>query len=415
MKIHSYLTVLVVFILTTGCQTRSTAPALRLGSLFPVTGDSSSIGRNLPKAVELAVNTINACGGVNKKQVELTEADTKTDRNAGVAGMSKLVTQDQVSGVIGAWSSDVSSATIEIAVRNQVMQISPGSTSPVFTERAKAGEFDGYWARTVPPDTDQAQALAQLAIDRGFDRVATVVINNSYGVGFEKEFIRSFKDLGGTVINENNPVRYDPNPSSFDEEVVATFANDPDAVLAVLYGNTGASFVRAAHDRGSMENVTLLLTDSVYSPDFVNDVGSKENDESLLSGALGTIPGATGQGLEEFTAKWQETEGEPVTAFTAHSWDAAILMMLAAELGGQNTGTAIKENLRQVANAPGIEVSDPCEAIKRVREGEEINYQGASGDIEFDRYGDTIGSYDVWQVEKQGEIEIIDRVTLSRN
>lgn len=415
MKIHSGFTLLVTMLVITGCQTQSTAPSLKLGSLLPVTGDSSSIGKNLPKAARLAVDTINACGGVNETPVELIEADSKLDRNAGVAAISKLVTQDQVSAVIGAWSSAVSSATVEIAAKKQVMQIAPGSSSPVFTERAEAGEFDGYWARTFPPDTYQAQALAQLARERGFDRVSTVVIDNSYGVNFEQEFIQAFKALGGTVVNENNPVRYAPNPSSFDEEVVATFANNPDAVLAVLYGKTGASFMRAAYNRDLMTDVTLLLTDSVYSQDFVNSVGTKESGESILSGALGTFPSASGEGLDNFRAKWQETEGGAITPFTAHTWDAAILMMLAAELGDQNTGTAIKENLRNVANAPGVEVSDPCVAIKRVREGEEINYQGASGSIEFDQYGDTVGSYDVWQVGTQGKIDIIDRVTLSSN
>ena len=139
---------------------------------------------------------------------------------------------EEVAGVIGAWSSGVSSVTIDIAVKNEVMQISPGSTSPDFTDRAQRGEFDGYWARTVPPDTYQAQALAQLAHEKGFDRVSTIVIDNSYGIGFEQEFVQSFKQLGGTVVNENNPVRYDPNPSSLDSEVAAIFADEPEAVIS---------------------------------------------------------------------------------------------------------------------------------------------------------------------------------------
>jgi len=417
-------------LLTTACQTETSqetpdnnttedtpsgagdsAAALKLGGLFPTTGDLSSIGQNMPKAANLAVETINACGGVNEQPVELVQEDTQTDPNAGSAAMSKLAEVDQVAGVIGAFASSVSGATIDIAVRNEVMQISPGSTSPVFTERAAAGDFNGYWARTAPPDTYQAQALAKLASDRGFERVSTVVINNDYGVGFEQEFVKAFKGLGGTVVNENDPVRYDPKATTFDSEASAAFGNDPDAVLGVLYAETGSLLMRSAYQQGLSEGVTELLTDGVYSPEFVDDVGKTPDGQSIISGALGTVPGASGTALDNFTEKWEADVGGEVTAFVPHTWDATVLMMLAAELADENTGTAIKDNLRAVANSPGTEVSDPCEAMELVRNGEEINYQGASGDIQFDENGDTVGSYDVWTVEQEGALEVIDQVT----
>lgn len=391
-------------------ETASSSDGLKLGSLFPTTGDLSSIGQNMPVAVNLAVETINACGGVNGQPVELVQEDTQTDPNAGAAAMSKLAEVDQVAGVVGAFASSVSGATIDIAVRNEVMQISSGSTSPVFTERAKAGDFEGFWARTAPPDTYQAQALAKLASDRGFNRVSTVVINNDYGVGFEQEFVKSFKELGGTIVNEDNPVRYDPKATTFDSEAAAVFGNDPDAVLGVLYAETGSLLLRSAYQQGLSEGVTELLTDGVYSEEFVTDVGKTPEGQSVIQGALGTVPGASGNALEQLTQKWQEEIGGEVTAFVPHTWDAAVLMMLAAELADENTGTAIKDNLRNVSNAPGTEVSDPCEAMELVRNGEEINYQGASGNIEFDEYGDTVGSYDVWTVETEGDLEVIDQV-----
>jgi len=414
-------------LLTTACQQNQTtdnnttedtpaeggdaAAGLKLGGLFPTTGDLSSIGQNMPKAANLAVDTINACGGVNEQPVELIQEDTQTDPNAGSAAMSKLAEVDQVAGVIGAFASSVSGATIDIAVRNEVMQISPGSTSPVFTERAAAGDFNGYWARTAPPDTYQAQALAKLASDRGFERVSTVVINNDYGVGFEQEFVKSFKEMGGTVVNEDDPVRYDPKATTFDSEASAAFGNDPDAVLGVLYAETGSLLMRAAYQQGLSEGVTELLTDGVYSPEFVDDVGKTPEGQSIISGALGTVPGASGTALDNFTEQWEADVGGEVTAFVPHTWDATVLMMLAAELADENTGTAIKDNLRAVANSPGTEVSDPCEAMELIRNGEEINYQGASGDIQFDENGDTVGSYDVWTVQEEGALEVIDQVT----
>ena len=86
-------------------------------------------------------------------------------------------------------------------------------------------------------------------------------------------------------------------------------------------------------------------------------------------------------------------------------------MMLAAEAADVNTGEGIKSNILEVANAPGTEVSDPCEAMELVRQGEDINYQGASGNVDIDANGDVVGGYDVWQVNEDGSLAVIDNIT----
>lgn len=412
------LTLLVTNLLTTACQdtgsggdgSQSQGEGLKLGTLLPTTGDLASIGQNMPIAVKLAVDTINACEGVNGSTVTVIDEDSQTDPSAGSTAMTKLAEVDKVAGVVGAFASSVSSAAVEVAVRNRVMFISPGSTSPVFTGRAQNGEFNGYWARTAPPDNYQAQALAALANKQGFKNVSTVVINNDYGVGFEQEFVQAFEGLGGTITTKGSPVRYDPKAATLDSEAKAAFGDKPDAVAAVLYAETGSVLLKSAFEQGLSEGVTVLLTDGVYSENFVRQVGKTGDGKSIIGGSLGTVPGADGQALQDFTTLWQENTGKEVSAFAPHSWDAAVLLMLAAEAADANTGEGIQSQLREVANAPGTEVSDPCEAMSLVRNGEDINYQGASGNVDIDENGDVVGSYDVWQVNEDGSLETIDKV-----
>ncbi len=410
---------LALSLTTTACENTGTnttgggatgGDGLRLGSLLPLTGDLSAIGQNMPVAIDLAVQTINACGGVNEKPVTMVSEDTQTDPTAGGAAMTKLAEVDKVAAVIGAFASSVSSAAVDVAVRNKVMLISPGSTSPVFTERAQKGDFQGYWARTAPPDTYQAQALAALASKKGFKNISTVVINNDYGVGFEQQFVKAFTSRGGTILNQNNPVRYDPKAATLDTEARGAFGGNPDGVAAVLYAETGSVLLKAAFEQGLSKGVTVMLTDGVYSPDFVKQTGKTPDGKSILAGALGTVPGADGKALADFSTLWQEKTGKDITAFVPHSWDAAILTMLAAEASDENTGEGIQGKLRDVANAPGTEVTDACEAMELVRKGEDINYQGASGNVDIDEYGDVVGSYDVWTVKDDGSLEVIDKV-----
>ncbi|MCG6135947.1 MAG: ABC transporter substrate-binding protein [Nostoc sp. LLA-1] len=397
---------------TTGANTTaSSTQGLKIGTLLPTTGDLASIGQQMVGSVPLLVETVNACGGVNGQPVTLVEVDDQTDPRAGAAGMTKLATLDKVAGVVGSFASSVSTAAVSVAVPNQVMLVSPGSTSPVFTEKAQKGDFKGFWARTAPPDTYQALALAQLANKRGFKRVSTVVINNDYGVGFERAFVQAFEQLGGTVVNKNKPVRYDPKAQTFDTEAAAAFAGKPDAVVAVLYAETGSLLLKTAYQQGLTDGVQILLTDGVKSPTFPEQVGRGSDGRFLLAGSLGTVPGSDGQALAAFNKLWQEKKGGSPGEYAPQAWDAAALLVLAGQAAKENTGAGISNNIREVANAPGTEVTDVCEGLKLLREGQDINYQGASGNVDVDANGDVVGVYDVWTVEADGKINVIDKVS----
>lgn len=402
--------------LAAGCQTNTqtgetNTSGLKIGSLLPTTGDLATIGQQMAGAVPLVVETVNACGGVNGQPVTLIPQDDQTDPVAGTSAMTKLAEVDNVAGVVGSFASSVSSAAVGVAARNQVVLVSPGSTSPVFTERAKKGEFKGYWARTAPPDTYQALALAQLANEKGFKRVSTVVINNDYGVGFEKAFVNAFKKLGGTVVNEANPTRYDPKATTFDTEAAAAFANKPDAVVAVLYEETGSLLLKSAYQQGVSQGVQVMLTDGVKSSGFPAKVGKASDGKFIVTGALGTVPGADGKALAALTKLWQEKKNQPPGEYVPQAWDAAALLTLAAQAAKANTGEGIQSKIREVANAPGTEVSDVCEGLKLLREGQDINYQGASGNVDIDANGDVLGVYDVWTVTDDGKLTVTGQVS----
>jgi neutral amino acid transport system substrate-binding protein len=394
----------------TTTTTGSVSDGLRIGSLLPSTGDLASVGTPIAETVPLLVETVNACGGVNGQPVTLIAADDQSSPASGAEAMTKLVEIDRVAGVVGSFGSSVSNAAADIATRGQVMLVSPGSTSTLLTERAKKGDFNGYWARTAPPDNYQAQALAQLAKDQGFKRVSTVVINNDYGRSFEQEFTRAFKALGGTVVNEARPTRYDERSTTFTTEAAAAFAGNPDAVVAILYPETGSLLLKSAFEQGLTQNVAILLTDGVKSDSFPEQVGRTPDGTYIIAGAKGTVPGADGQALAALQELWRTKKGGELPAFAAQAWDAAALLVLAAQAAKANTGEGIRSKLREVANGPGEEVDDVCKALALLREGKEINYQGASGNVDIDENGDVVGVYDIWQVTKDGKLEVIGKV-----
>ncbi len=383
---------------------------LKIGSLLSNTGDAASIAQPLPIAIKMAVDTVNGCGGINGAPVTLVSEDDQSDPSAGAAAMTKLSEVDKVAGVVGAWGSGVSTAAADVATKNKVMIVSPGSTSPVFTDRAKAGKYQGYWARTAPPDTYQAKAMAQLAFNRGFKKVATIAINNDYGVGFEKEFVTAYKKLGGTITNEAKPTRYDPKATTFSSEVKAAFEGKPQALATIVYPDTGSLLLKDAYEQGLSKGVTIMLPDGAYSPKFPDQVGKTADGKFIIAGAIGTVPGAHGKALEDFNKKWLAT-GKPLTSYLQHAWDATALLMLAAQAAKTNTGAGIASKIHEVATGPGEEVSDLCQAVTLLKAGKKINYQGASGNVDIDAQGDIVGTYDIWQVQPDGTLKTIDKVS----
>lgn len=394
---------------TDTATTGGSGEGLKIGTLLPVTGDLAQYGGPMQDAATLLVDTVNACEGVMGQPVTLIAEDNQTEPSAGAAAMTKLAEVDQVGGVVGAAASSVSSASVDIAVRNSVVQISPASTSPVFTERAKAGDFDGFWFRTAPPDTFQGIALARLAQEKGFKNVVVFAINNDYGNGLMESFSDAFQELGGTL---DEPVFYAPDATTFDSEVISAFGNEPDAVVLVAYPETGSLILKSAYEQGLLDGDTqLILTDGMKDESIAELVGQNAEGTYIVSGVIGTAPSAGGPALDGFTTLYKAAfaDREP-GVFDPNTWDAAAVLVLAAEAAQSTSGTDIKAKVTEVANAPGTEVTDVCEGLALLRDGEDINYQGASGTIEFDPQGDVVGRYDVWTITDEGKLEVMETV-----
>ena len=394
-----------------GCQT---PPAgLKIGTLLPISGDLSAYGGSMQNTARLLVKTVNACGGVLSKPVTLITEDDQTEAAAGVTAMTKLVESDRVAVVVGGASSSVSSAAIPIAVRGQTVEISPASTSPSFTERARKGEFKGFWFRTAPPDTFQAKALAQFAHRRGFRSLAILAVNNDYGTGLIKAFIPAYKALGGKVLNEQTPTRFDPRTASFESEVRQTTSPRPDAVLLVSYPETGSVILKTAYELGVLgQNTQWLATDGLRDPKLAQLVGKSTDGKLIAAGLKGTAVHAAGAAFDEFRSRFIEAYKAEPTTYDPNTWDAVALSVLAAQSAEAITGTAVRDHIRIVASPPGEAVTDVCQGLALLRQGKKIDYQGASGNVDFNADGDVVGSYDIWQIQPDGTFKILQTLSI---
>ena len=380
---------------------------LVIGVLVPSTGALSTFGPDYINAANLAAKCLNNAGGVNGGRVVIETGDTGTAPEQGVTEAERLVSIEGVVAIMGAASSGVTLAVAEsVTIPNGVLLISPASTSPALTDL----EDDDFVFRTPISDAAQGVVLAQVVFDDlGLTSVCDLFVNNAYGQGLSAVFGETFEGLGGTVTAA--VPHDDAEAISYTAELSECTAGDPEALIAISYPTGQATvYLREALEGGVIDN--FVFVDGTREDDIFNELGWEPFD-----GMLGTAPGALSTDLgdafdDAFEAEFGAAYSSP---FVREAYDAIIAIGLAAQAAGTNTDSAaIRDSLRGTSNAPGT-VYGPSEdditaALAAVAAGDDIDYQGASGSVDFNDDGDiTFGAIEVWRVDAENQEFVVER------
>ena len=378
------------------------AEDVSIGVLYAFSGDLGIYGKPETDAMELAKKEVNENGGVLGGRLKFVPMDTESLDVTAVAKAHELVDWYKVPVIIGTSGSETCMAVIDYITSNGVLQISPSVTSPKFTTFPDNNLF----FRTCPSDELQGIAMARLAIKQGHKTASTLVIWNSYGIGFEESFKKEFKALRGKVLES---VKYDPTATTFDSEVEKAAAVKPDFVMLCAYPETGSTILKTAYEKGYMENTDWLLSEGLMDDTLADMVGKDEAGNYIVAGLKGTAPDprAAGPAYDAFKRNYTAEYGREPIQFCPNSYDAVAVVALAIEnleAGDASSGTAIRDSLKEVARPPGKKVTDIGEALRLIRKGWDIDYQGASGGLNFDENGDVMGSYCEWSIADDGNI-----------
>jgi len=353
-----------------------------LASLMPLSGDLASLGPGIALGAALAVEQINAAGGINGQPVQLIEGDSGCDGAVALTSLNDVIAQG-AQGVMGAACSSTSLAILDTAIAAEVVMISPSNTSPQFTKIDKKG----FYARTAPSDLLQGDVLASLLVEDGVQTVSIISRADSYGRGLAEATAAAFEAAGGTV---KTIVYHATDATEFSSEVTAVGKGGAEAIVGILSQNCVCSHC-----------IDKTLT-HWYMTDGVKDAGlaSLCGLGTALDGFKGTAPGsAAGEAKDAFEAAYAEVsaDGSPTFIFAPQAYDAVMLMAISAAANGV-TGPEIASGL--VAASSGGEKCIGVACIALAADGVDVDYVGASGEIELDAVGDpTAATYDIWTTE----------------
>ncbi|HKJ94515.1 MAG TPA: ABC transporter substrate-binding protein [Gammaproteobacteria bacterium] len=379
-----------VLTMTIGATAASAAP-LKIGALMPMTGDLQAYGETSLNGVKLAAKEINDAGGVLGEDVEVKVGDTQTRPQAGVDAANKLASIEGVKAFVGALSSGVTIPVAQsVSKVNKIPQLSNASTSPVITTLGD----DDFLFRTVPSDAFQGVALAQVTQEQGYKTVGVVYVNNDYGKGLADSFDSAFTKLGGKVTAK---VAYEQGQPAYRGELQKAAKGDTDALVLVGYPENGQTIIRQALEGGYFSK--FVFTDGLKAPELIQNIGAQ-----YMNGTVGTAPQARGDtpAAKHFKSAYSAMYGQlPPKPYIDTAYDAVYAIALAAQKAGSTDSVAIRDALRDVANPPGEKVGpgDFAKAAKLIKDGKDIDYEGASGSINFDKNGDVPGTFAYWAIE----------------
>jgi ABC-type branched-subunit amino acid transport system substrate-binding protein len=330
-------------------------------------------------------------------EIDAQVEDTATDPSTGVSAANSLV-NDGYPFVCGSASSGVNVPVSEDAfIPNEVVGCSPSSTALSVTNL----EDDDYIFRTAPSDRLQGDVLGQLAASSdgpgpGASSAATLYVNNDYGQQLSNRFTTVFQDSeDGTVQAQ---VAFNQGESSYTSVIQDALADGPDALIVIGYPEDGAQLFRDYYSQGSGD-LPIIVPDGLRDAALPGQVG---ND---MANVIGTAPAAGGPNQEAFTSKYEDEYGESPGVFTSQSYDSVAIGILANAAAGENSGTAVRDQMRNIANPDGTTVGPQnlVEGVEMAADGENVNYQGASSATNFDENGDPASAaYAVWEFQGQG-------------
>ncbi len=332
---------------------------IKIGFVGPLTGDISSIGTVSRAGMEVAVDEINATGGINGKQIEAIYEDGGCNAQSAVGAAQKLINVDKVIAIIGGECSTESSAFGAMAMQNKVIMMSPLSSAPSLSNTGK------YFFRDYPSDAFQGKFGAEYAYNTlGARKVAVLYHVSDYGTGLKDVFSQRFHELGGTIVDaEGTP----QTATDYRSQLSKIKSLKPDLIYVPLYTEGAIAALTQASQLGIK---TQFLGGDTYTDTTIQTkVSGKVN-------ILYTLPVQVSLPQDFKDKVLAITKGTEITLGTPEAYDAMKLFAI---------------NIAKVGTDPD-KLADAIRATQ---------YNGLSGDIAFDQKGDlTSASYVVWKIEK---------------
>jgi branched-chain amino acid transport system substrate-binding protein len=351
-----------------GTQQKASSSTIKIAVVGPMTGSQAKYGEDWKNSTLLAIDEINAKGGIKGKKLEAVVYDDAADPKQAVSVAQKIVSDPSIIAVIGHVDSGCSIPASKIYAQANIPMLNV-STNPALTQQGLKNIF-----RVAPTDNVQGSFAAEFLFKKGYKNVAVLQDKSAYGQGVATEFKNSFEKLGGKVLDFEGISQGEKDFSA----ILTKFKTlKPDVIYFGGYYPEGALITKQMRDLGM--KMPLVGPDGLYDPQFLKIAGDAADGDIVTNIGLNIEKDPN---AKEFLAAYKAKYGEP-GAYGIFAYEATKILAAALEKDPTAKGEALIKLL------------------------DETNYNGVLGKTTFAPNGDTTNKIiTVYEVKNAKFVEI---------
>lgn len=362
---------------------------LKYGILTAFTGELGEFGEVSQQSFELAIKQMQESTAFPEEwTVETVVSDEESNVEVGLRAATNMMQSGEVSAILGPSSGPiVAMASIAERYRTPIVSQFAGTTN--------FAQVSGDWLyRTVASDASDGEAVAQYVQELGRKSVVIIVQNDQSTITAGATAAERLQESGVDVLKV---IEYEAGRPSYQAVVQQALSADAEAIY-LAGGQQSATTILNEMRQAGVDSSTIVVSADLVVPDVIAAVGA-----DWAEGMAGVTPKGDTERPEyaRFAAAFEEEYGEAPGLFAENAYDAATLVGLAAVAADSTCGSDISPQLVPVS-ADGTEVTSFDEGAQALAAGDDINYEGASGTVDFDETGTVPGSYAVL-VARAGE------------
>jgi ABC-type branched-subunit amino acid transport system substrate-binding protein len=376
-----------------GGTTNSNLPTgpVTMGVLSCFSGTLANLGQAMLQGSQIAQKAINDAGGILGKPLNVTHADTQCDEADGATAARQLLAGSNLVGIIGPETQEISAVSPIVTAAKIPTQFQGGST--LFDRNT-----DPYLWRDSPSDSQLGVAMALYAFKSGYKNAALVFYSDIAAQTFPPPIMNTFTKLGGKIVSN---ITISPDQSSYRTQVQQVIAAHPDVIFTQTDGQTAGVLFKNFNSLDGLA-IPFIGTDVTGGDDYLKAITYPVAHDHLISVYGTSVSGAAADEFnKDFTAMFGA--GQQPLANANYAYDAVISQALAVDKAKSIVGSDINAVMTQVTNPPGTQCYTYKDCLALINAGTKMNFDGASGPLDYNQYQNVFGPYAAFQQSLAGQ------------
>jgi branched-chain amino acid transport system substrate-binding protein len=347
-KLLSCLMICILITTMFAACSSSNTDEIKIGINYELSGENATYGQGSVEGIELAIEEINAAGGINGKIIIPVKYDNQSTPSEATILANKLVSQDKVLAILGPATTGCFTSEIPVANKNKV-PIATGSATGDNVTFAADGSVHEYVFRICFFDSFQGQVMANFAAENLSAKNAAIIMDSSsdYGKGLAENFVKTFTESGGNIVAQEAYVAGD---TDFNAILTKIKALNSDVIYIPGYYNEAGLIIKQARNLGL--NQPILGADGFDSPTLVDLAGASALNDVYFTNHYSSLD--EDPMVLEFIKTFEARYGKKPDAFNALGYDLARFVADAIARAEKLTGEAVKDALEATENFAGV-------------------------------------------------------------